>query len=58
MNEIKIKKKRILKLEISIFKSLLIIFFEFIMSEFNNFYIQKIMSWKRWKIFFSFCWFV
>jgi len=26
--------------------------------EFGNFYIQKIMSWKRWKIFFSLCWFV
>jgi len=25
---------------------------------FGNFYIQKIMSWERWKIFFSLCWFV
>jgi len=26
--------------------------------EFGNFYTQKIMSWKKWKIFFSLCWFV
>jgi len=30
----------------------------FSLCEFDNFYIQKIMSWKRWKIFFSLCWFV
>jgi len=48
-------KKKILKLEISTFKSLS----HFLnLCEFGNFYIQKIMSWKRWKIFFSLCWFV
>jgi len=56
MNIMKFKlKKRILKLEISTFKSLS----HFLsLCEFGNFYIQKIMSSKRWKIFFSFCWFV
>jgi len=48
-------KKRILKLEISTFKSLS---YFLSLCEFDNFYIQEIMNWKRWKIFFSLCWFV
>jgi len=54
----KLKKKRILKLEISTFKSLS--YFLSLCEFVSNFYIQreKIMSWKRWKIFFSLCWFV
>jgi len=56
----KFKKKMILKREISTFKSLS---YFLSLCEFGNFYIQKIMSWKRWswkrwKISFSLCWFV
>jgi len=36
------------------FQKLIIFFWVYV----SNFYIQKIMSWKRWKIFFSLCWFV
>jgi len=46
-------KKKILKLGISTFKRLLSYFMS--LCEFGNFYIQKNMSWKRWKNFFSFC---
>jgi len=41
-------KKKILKLEISTFKSLS---YFLSLCEFDSFYIQKIMSLKRWKIF-------
>jgi len=41
-------KKRILKIEISTFKSLS---YFLSLCEFGNFYIQKIMSWKRWENF-------
>jgi len=55
MKFILLYKKRILKLEISTFKSLS---YFWSLCEFGNFYIEKIMSWKRWKFFFLFCWFV
>jgi len=51
----KLKKKRILKLEISTFKNLS---YFLSLCEFGNFYIQKIMSLERWKFFFSLGWFV